>query len=185
MSDIAQPTHPVAIGEPAVYAAVVAFIKDYAGIGHVYQGWQNRSALPAGTNVYAVVSLLLSIPLNTPIERMTDDDDIYEVSRLNELQVQVDICGEDDSARQQAQMLHLAASSSIGIQFFNEHEMSVLYADDVRDISFVGDAQQFVRRYMLTLHLSAWNGFTVNYDGFNKARAHLEDVDMHHHPKEV
>ena len=183
MNDIAQPSNPVAIGEADVYAACAAFIEEYAGIERVYQGWQNRSALPAGTNVYAVVSLLLSKPTMTPVERMHEVEDFYEVSRCNELQIQIDVCGENDAARQKAQMLHLAVSSSIGIQFFEKKGLSVLYADDVKDLSFVGDAQQFVRRNMVLLHCSTWSRFTVNYDAFDKARARIEDVDAHHHPR--
>jgi hypothetical protein len=180
MTDIAQPSNPVLVAEADAYAACVVFVKEYAGIDAVYQGWQNRSALPAGSNVYAVVSLLSSLPIHTPIERQIDDVS-YEVSRENELLMQIDVCGENDyEARQKAQMLHLAASSSIGIQYFNALGLSCLYADDPRDLSFVGDATQFVRRYMTTLHLSSWSRFTVNYEWFDTAAARIENVDVHH-----
>jgi hypothetical protein len=44
-------------------------------------------------------------------------------------------------------------------------------------MSFVGDAKQFVRRYVTTLHLSLWTGLTAEFDYFNRVRlSRVEDA---------
>lgn len=157
MSDIAKPANPAALSESAVYEACRDFVLAYAlpqlSPANVIQGWQNRAALPAGTNGYAVISILFDTQRGTTVETYAADnpdpaaDGVLSVKGLVELHVQVDFCSEDDTARQRARRLATVTRSSIGASFFNDRGMGALYADGVRDLTFVGDAQQFVRRY--------------------------------------
>lgn len=174
-----------------VYTAVKAFVQAYAlpamEPASVFQGWQNRAALPPGTNEYAVISILSDSCHGTRVETFTADDPNIEVpgnltvKELIKVAVQVDICAESDVARQRARHLATMTRSSLGVQFFNAYGISALYADDVRELSFVDDARQFVRRYVTTLYLSYWSGVSLGIDYFSNAKlTRFENVDMHH-----
>lgn len=189
MADIARPANPVQITETDVYEAVRQFIAAYAlpaiPISNIIQGWQNRSSLPPGTNEDAVMSILQDTQHGTTLTFLSDtlDTGNFDAKALIELHVQVDICAEGDVARQRAQRLAIITRSPIGTQFFDELGLSAWYADDVRDLSFIGDANQFVRRYMTTLHLGIHEGVTVDFEYFNRATLErIENVDVHHKP---
>lgn len=190
-TDVARPENPAPLSEADIYAAVQDFVLVYAlpamDPANVIQGWQNRASLPPGTNDYAVISVLFDTQHGTTVETLRADDSstsppgVLSVQGLIEIYVQVDFCAETDVARQRARRLATVTRSSIGVQFFTDRGLSALYADDVRDLSFVGDAKQFVRRYSTTLHLSCWSGDSVELPYFNTVKvARLENVDVHH-----
>lgn len=190
-SDIARPENPAPIEEPKVYEACKEFLLKYTLPAmeeeNIRQGWQNRASLPMGTNEYAIISILFDTRNGTNVETFTeglDDDSPFgslSIRSLVEVQAQIDFCAESDVARQRARRIETITRSSTGVQFFNEHGLTARYADDVRDLSFVGDAKQFVRRYSTTLRLSYWSGVSVDMEYFNKAEmARVEDVDAHH-----
>lgn len=192
--DVARPSNPAPIGEADIYEAVRQFVAAYAlpalPLANIIQGWQNRAALPPGTNEYAVISILFDSQHGTTVETFTAPDPdktvegTIEYRGLVELFVQVDICSETDAARQRARRLAVVTRSPIGVQFFNDWGMSALFAEDVRDLSFIGDAKQFVRRYSTTLHLSINEGVTVDFPYFDTVEAsRVENVDVHHKPE--
>jgi hypothetical protein len=185
--------NPAPIPQGDIYAACREFVLSYAlpalDPDKVIQGWQNRAVLPPESNDYAVISIVWDSQRGTALETFRADDPdptqsgLITLKALFEVQAQVDICAENDTARQRARHLALAARSGLGVQFFNERGLSILYADDVRDLSFVGEARQFVRRYMTTLHLSAWTGIRAEYDYFDGVRvSRVENVDTQHKP---
>lgn len=189
--DIAQPENPAPLNESSIYAACRQFVFQYALpsmlFDNIIQGWQNRASLPAGTNDYAVISILFDTQHGTTVEDFVAQNPdktvpgILTLRGMIELQVQIDICAENDVARQRVRRLAVVARSSIGVQHFNNWRMSSLYADDVRDLSFVGDAKQFVRRYSTTLHLSINEGVTVEFPYFDTAKmSRVENVEVHH-----
>lgn len=193
MSDIARPSNQEPLDEAGIYAACKAFVLTYGlpalAPDNIIQGWQNRAALPAGTNEYAVVSILFDRQHGTTVETFAASESNtvppgkVTASALVEVNVQIDFCSKNDTARTRTRRLALVARSSLGVQFFNDRGMSCLYADDARDISFVGDAQQFVRRWMTTLRLTLWEGVSADFDYFNRvAISRLENVDVHHPP---
>ena len=193
LPDIARPINPAPIDEASVYEAVRDFVRAFIfpalAPASVIQGWQNRASLPPGTNDYAVISVLYDMRHGTTVEEYAwnkaapEEIGLLSVAALVEIAVQVDFCAENDTARQRARRLATVTRSSIGTQFFHDRGMSALYADDARDISFVGDASQFVRRWMTTLHLSLVEGVTAEFEAFDKATmSRVEDVDVHHKP---
>jgi hypothetical protein len=193
MNDVARPTNPAPLDETSVYEAVRDFVRAFTfpslEAANVIQGWQNRASLPPGTNDYAVISILFDLRHGTTVEDYAwnkaapEEIGRLSVKALIELAVQVDFCADRDIARQRARRLATVTRSSIGVQFFNDRRMSALYADDARDISFVGDANQFVRRWMTTLHLTLTEGVSAQFDAFDKASmSRLENVDVHHKP---
>lgn len=192
MANDARPTNQRPVTEADVYEAVRQFILAYGLPGYplanIYQGWQNRAALPT-ENEYAVMSILWMQQHGTAVEFFTapDPDESVPgeltVKALTEIVVQVDFCSEDDTARQRADRLSVVTRSSLGVMHFSDFGLSSLYADNVRDLSFVGGEEQFVRRYTATLHLSTNNGVTADFDYFNKVQMErIENVDVHHPP---
>lgn len=213
----ANPVQPLitASEPPDIYAAVKAFVLAYAlpqlPAEAVYQGWQNRAALPAGSNEYAVMSILWQRPVGTTVSMFATlansakgsrqaPQGAIEYQALTEVAVQVDFYSEGDTARQRAANLQMMAKTAPAVELFSRFGLSSLYADDVRDLSFVGDAQQFVRRASVTLHLSTpltisgdetgggggpGAGLSIPTQYFDQARlSGLENVDAHHPEKD-
>lgn len=190
----ARPANTRIVTEADVYEAVRQFVFKYAlpgvPLGNIYQGWQNRAALPAG-NEYTVISILWTTQHGTAVEDFEADDPdktapgALTVKALREIVVQVDFCSESDIARARADRLSIITRSSLGVMHFNDYGLSSLYADNVRDLSFVGAESQFVRRYAATIHLSLNNGVTADFDYFDKVQMErIENVDVHHPPGE-
>jgi hypothetical protein len=189
MADVQNP-RPLPQGD--LYEAMRAFIGFATALPpeHIIQGWQNRMALPAETNDYAVVSLLAARQHGTPVELFEAPDPDrtapgqLTVTGILEISAQVDFCAEDDIARQRAERLALTARSSVGVDFLNQYGFSPLFAEDPRDISFVGDARQFIRRWMVTVHLcGSGAGLLVDVSWFDRAAvSRIENVDVHHPP---
>lgn len=153
----------------------------------VIQGWQNRVALPAGTNDYAVISLVGDAQRGTTIEEFRVDEGnpdkpgFVELRGLLEVRAQIDFCGEDDLARQRARRLAVAARSSYGADFFKQRGLSCLYAEESEERVHVDEAKQFVRRYSVILRLSVWSGLRLEMPYFTRVRLErLEDVPTHH-----
>jgi len=188
----ARPANARPLTEADVYEAVRQFILKYGlpgiPLANIYQGWQNRAALPGG-NEYAVMSILWTTQHGTAVEDLAADDPdktapgALTVKALLEIVVQVDFCSDTDTARQRADRLSIIARSSVGVMHFNDFGLSSLYADNVRDLSFVGSEDQFVRRCAATLHLSVNDGVTTDFDYFDTVQMErIENVDVHHPP---
>lgn len=189
--NLAQPEAAAPLMEADVYAACRDFVLTYALPAlepeNVIQGWQNRAALPAGSEEYAVISVISATQRGTTVETFRADDPsttppgLLYIQGLIEVYVQVEFCGDSDLARQRAQRCAVVARSSVGVELFTRYGMSILYADEVREHCFKGDAGQFVRRYATTLHVSLWSGDSVEMPYFNQASvSRLENVDAHH-----
>ena len=188
------PTTATLLDEAALYRAVYDFVRifGYAGVENpdIYQGWQNRAALPPGSNEYAVISVLGNYRRGTNVrgfqarsDASETAEDEWAVVELVECDVQVDFCSDSDKARRRAQAVETVARDPIGVDFFRNRGVGCLYATDVRDLSFIGDATQFVRRYMTTLRLSYWTGVSIPLDAITAVDLRIENVDVHHPPK--
>ena len=194
------PLNPSAVDEPDVYRAVYDFIAAYGlpemlpapKTGRIFRGWSNRMTLPQD-NEYAVMSIISHTRRGTNIETFDasqaaiDEDGVITTSELVLCDVQIDFCSDPhsgrDYARRRAQAIETAARSSLAPQFFAQYNMSCLYADNARDMSFVGDARQYVSRWMTTVHLSFVTAVSAElpwFDAVNLKR--LENVDVHHPP---
>lgn len=185
---------PSPLSEGDIYEACRAFILDYVrpplDAAHVIQGWQNRTSLPQNSNDYAVISVCSAVQQGSSVERLEFDGElepgvprgVLSVHGLMDVSVQAEFYSETDVSRQRAQRIAILFASSVGAHFFRERDLNPLYAEDVREFSDIGDANQFVRRYSVTLHLSCWAGEVVEQQYFDKARlSRFEDVDVHHH----
>lgn len=196
------PLNPAAVSEPDVYKAVKAFIAQY-GLpamppatpkipSRIYQGWVNRAALPPD-NEYAVMSIISHLRRGTNVETFDasqaaiDEDGVLTTAEMIECDVQIDFYSDPhrpgNYARRRAQAIETVARSSLASQFFAQYGIACQYATDARDLSFVGDAEQYVSRWMTTIRLSFVTAVSAElpwFDAVNLKR--LENVDVHHKP---
>lgn len=181
------PINPVAMHNPDIYRACRLFAAHYAvprlDSSYIVQGWQNFVSPPAGTDEYAVIAMAASKQHGATIETFNPDTGRLLLQGLVEVEAQVDFCANSDIARQRARSLSLIACSSVGVDFFKQHGLSLLRADEVREVSFVNEAKQFVRRYRATLRLSINEGLLFEQDYFTTITPVVENVDAHHHPR--
>ena len=191
MADIAQPINPAiaTIGQlkNALYDFVLMYGIPTMDGANIYHANQNRMSLPDDLEEYATIYVASPVRHGTAVERTIPGEgetpDQLAIVSLFEYLVQIDFFSEDDLARQRAMVLSNIGRSSIGPQFFNQYDVSLLYVDDPRDLTFVGDAQQYVQRWMLTLRVTMPEITNVELQAFNEAHtSRVEDVDMHHKP---
>lgn len=180
---------------PNFRAALFEFIAHYAAPAidkkSIFYGNQNNIALPED-NDYIVFSYLSSVRHGTSSEKWekTDGDDYLYLSNTIEVLVQIDcyavtMNGNDGiNAMLRAQALETAARSTVGVQFFNDRGISLLYADDPRDTTFVSDSDSYVRRSTLTIHLSMESQVRTSADYFYNLKLDLKNVDVSYPPKE-
>jgi len=161
--------------EPNIYEAVRAFLIKYAfpdiPAPAIRQGWENRTSLPAGTQSYAVMSILTTTRHGTNVIQSTYTSSTFNTHHLENVEalVQIDICASDDSARRRIQAVETIAQSEEACTFFDAYGLAPLSADDVRDTTFIGGESQYVRRYTTSLRLGYWTGLTVSGDFFSTA----------------
>lgn len=181
---------------PDVYAALVLFVRAYALAGsdslpddNVYRGWENRAALPTGSNDFAVVTILSTTRRGTTVEDMPgtdapdDQPETYRARTYYEVTAQVDVCANTDVARQRAYSLETVFRSSIGTDFFSRYGITSQYCDSVREMVFVDESKQYVKRYSIDFHLAYWAGVDVDSAWLIDADIQrVEDVDAHHKP---
>lgn len=201
MWDFPQPGTPANITDADVYTAVFYFIERYGlpamaaapETGRIFRGYTNRMVLPPD-NEYAVMTIVGHSRRGTNVETFdaesaaADEEGNAVLHELVVCDVQIDFYSEANSptdyARLRAQALETIARSPWGVNFFKEHGMSCLNADNARDLSAVTDSAQYVSRWSVTLHLSfvaSISGKLPWFDAVSLGR--LENVDVHHSPQ--
>lgn len=186
-----------------VLGAVNDFILAYVGnneVGlltqpQVVRGWQNVvSALPKDSQEYAVLTLLSTTRHGTNVHQYTYADGdtglVDTVSRMAEHMVQVDFCSAypqqtEDVARIRAEIMEMLTRDRVATAFYATFGFSSCYAEDVRPMPFQNEAEQWVTRYIVTLHLSGWTATNIDQASFNEVGLYLENVDVHHPVKPV
>lgn len=174
---------PQALYAPDVMSAVHGFILAWAvpalPSDCIIRGWENRYALPAKSNDYAVYSMVGETRRGTNVSTISDDT-LVKTKLVTGL-VQVDFCSDTDAARLRASALELAARDEYGVNYFKEHGISALYADDPKDLSYVNGGEQYIKRFMVQLHLCWSVGLSAAAQSFNIATmSRVENVDVHH-----
>lgn len=193
MPEMALPINPEIATTGRLKDALFSFVAMY-GIPdfpaqNIYHANQNRMSLPADLEEYATIYILSPIRHGTPVETLIPGEgnapDKLAITSLFEYMVQIDFYSSGNAARERALVLANIARSSIGPQFFQQFGVSLLYADDPSDLTFVGDAQQYVQRWMITLRVTMPETTTVELPGFDVVAINrLENVDVHHPPLE-
>lgn len=181
--------HP--LSQPDVYAAMYDLARAF-GLpdllpSNIVRGWQNRNVLPPETNEYAVITVMQAQRRGTNVTHFafdptTQNDGTLTTAELVQCAVQFDFCADNDTARQRAQSLELVSRSPLAADFLAPHGIAPLYAEDVRDLSFVDGSDQFVQRFTVTLHVSFWASMAASVGWFDHVNLYVENVDVHHPP---
>lgn len=178
----------------AVNDFILAYVKnadvDALTQPQVVRGWQNVvSALPESAQEYAVLTLLASTRRGTNVHLYAhaegDTGLVNTVSRMAEHMVQVDFCSAfpqqtEEAARIRAELLEMLTRDRVAVEFFKGYGFSACWAEDVRPLPFTNEAEQWVARYAVTMHLSGWTSTDVPVDSFSAVDQYLENVDVHH-----
>ena len=161
----------------------------------IVRGWQNVvSALPKDSQEYAVLTLLATTSHGTNVHRYTHADGdtglVETVSRMAEHMVQVDFCSAfpqqtEEAARIRAEILEMLTRDRVATDFFAAYGFTACYAEDVRPLSFQNESEQWVARYIVTMHLSGWTETPMDLDSFEDVNLYIENVDVHHPVKGV
>lgn len=168
----------------AVFEFVAAHAAPKIDPDRIYRGWQNRMALPSDSQEFCIISITTSTRRGTVDTSWQIDNESgwgrETIKSTQNVDVQIDFFGESDTARLQAQSIDALAGSRIGATFFRDRGLSCLYADQVRDMTFSSDDDQFLPRFMVTLHLCAEVDLDAEIDGFNTVHIDkIKDVDTY------
>lgn len=174
----------------AINDYLVKFCSPAIPAQNVFWGNQNNIALPKD-NDYIIFSYLTSARQGTNRLTWTPvGDDNVELMETLETTYQIDFYANTNNSRDglnamlRAQCIEMISRSHYGVEHFNKYGISLLYADDVRDMTFVGDSDTYVRRATLTLHLSMNAKVSIIQDFFKSVFLDLKEVDTSYPPKE-
>lgn len=175
---------------PDIYKALYDYVSIFATPilppDNIIIGWQNRHYLPPNTNEYAVITVIDTKRRGTNTHEWYDDIDVPDNSIVKEMElvesgIQIDFCSNNDNAEKRSRSIELITRSEFGVNFLKTYNIAPLYADGTRDISFVDQSEQYVRRFMTTVYISYWVNTTISVSSFTNAGIYLENVDVEHH----
>lgn len=182
------PYNPQPLQQADVYLAVYNFVQGYAlpalEPANIFRAWPNRAHLPPASNEYAVITLLYANRRGTNAQKFdfdpqTEGDGVLTLLELKEAAVQIDFYADDDSAEQRASALELVMRSELASLFFAPYGISPLYADDPKELTGVDGSRQYVKRYMLTLHLSFYASLSATIGWFDHVNLNTYNPDTY------
>lgn len=150
----------------AVYEFIAAFTS--VDRNNIIKGWQNTNILPPLTESYAVFTSINAKRRGTNVENYMPNDNSLILEKSNMIDYQIDIVATDaETARNNISALETVARSAAGVNFFNNYNINLLYAEDAKAIETISKTDNYVNRYMITLHLEEINTVTVSQDYFD------------------
>lgn len=154
----------------------------------IFWGYANDLALPSGSNEYVINTIVSHVEHGTPVTRYEWDEKfsnfVARVFKLEEMVLQVDCYSDDpESARMRAECLGAISRTSLGVDFFRQHGLSSLYADPPRNTTVVVDAEKYVHRWTVDVHLTYTHAMTLDADGFDSATVDVVNVDVRFPPR--
>lgn len=186
-----------------VLDAVYDFILQYAwrnddvpqyDPGQIVRGWQNAAVLP-NTTEFCVITTLSTVRHGTPVDYslVTTEEINAQYAKVSEYLIQVDFCSAEPNTlpevtKARADIIEMLFFTHKAAEFFNQYEgLGLMYADDVRDLSYLDENKLYNARYSVTLHIS--NTVTSSFyeqPSFNNVHfdtvhvPNVENVDIHH-----
>ena len=168
-----------------VRSYVAAFSTPALPIEQVYPADVNFVTLPAGTNDYAVYSIIDQENVGTPVHQPTPDGEavgVYVRSRVQiDLYSTADAEGYDN-ARTRALALSMLARTATGVGFFDRYGVDCLFSDYSQNSPYQTDSNLYASRWTVTLNLGFWHWVSVNRDYFQNIKTNVRNVDVHFHP---
>lgn len=146
----------------------------------IVRGYQNLYALPQEDD-YILIANDYAKRVGTNIHDYTDT---LQVERaLHEYVVTIDFCNRsEDTAYDMANTIEVISRSRLPCEFFKDYDIEFLYCEDIKNLPFVNKENQYIYRYRVTIHLSAWETYSQNAESAIHADVYIENVDVHHKP---
>ena len=161
-----------------VQQSVFEFISAFTTVPkpNIIKGWGATSTLPPKVETYAVFTALNAMRRGTNVE--TYDELTLNINKSNMVDYQIDVVSSDAlTARNNASALETVARSSTGVDFFNKYGVNLLYAGDVKAMETISKTDNYVNRYMITLHLEEMNTVVVSEEFFDNVAVNIKLVD--------
>lgn len=150
----------------------------------IFMGFGNDLSLPADSNEYVVNTVIDHIQRGTPVVDYQVDEESGElrpvVRKVNVLVVQVDCYSDDpESARLRAMSIEALMRTTPGADFFAQYGLSSLYAEPVKNTTVVVDADKYVQRSTVVIHVGYvhWMVLDFKSHGFDAVGVRVRNVD--------
>lgn len=160
----------------AMYAFLAAYLQPAVDPERIIWGNQNNITLPAGSDDYVIFYTQNQYRHGTDYEEYDPEAEELTLLKNNEVVVRVDCYAnskngtDGENARLRACLLDTVFRSSVACEFFKSYNISPLYADDPQDTTFVGDSENYLRRWTINLHLCLRHSVTVTQEGFTSIK---------------
>ncbi len=176
----------VDLTQAQIFSAVEQFLLNFStppltsdGL-HVIPGNTNDQALPADGGDFCIYTPLFMSRRGTnaedwntaPAEAVIYDEyveTVWQIDCFSRSMV---------SAQQLATTYELIARSEAGVNFFKPLFIDCLFAENLRNLSFVLDSKKYVSRWSLELHLGFWKQVQVSFDFFTSVNVNVVNVDV-------
>lgn len=147
---------------------------------HVIPGNANDQSLPADGGDFCIYTPLLMSRRGTNAEDWnTAPAEAVNYDEYVETVWQIDCFSRSMvSAQQLATTFELIARSEAGVNFFKPLSVDCLFAENLRNLSFVLDSKKYVSRWSLELHLGFWKQIQVSFDFFTSVNVNVVNVDV-------
>lgn len=172
--------------------AVFDFIKTYAApvVPEEYVIWgnQNDITLPV-TDDFILFSPLNAIRHGTGEENYDPDAGTITLAETIEVPVQIDCYANSESgsdgmdAFNRAQALETVSRSILGTRHFKKYGMSILYAENVRNMTYTDEDLRLHSRWSVTIHLSVRSVIQTTQEFFNSVGVQLVECDTRFKPQ--
>ncbi len=131
---------------------------------NLFRGYQNRSTLPQ-TDDYTMYYMGGSQRIGTNVNEYeeTQTSQTAKINTLQEYTVNIDFCGSNqETVENRAKTLAVLGRSYASCDFFKQYGINFNFADDVQNLPFTDEEDQFVHRCRIVLHLTRWDNVTIN-----------------------
>lgn len=145
----------------SVLNAVNDYILKFTDVSqdNLFRGYQNRAALPQ-TDDYTFMYISGTKRIGTNVDEYGDTTD--KIHTLQEYIVNVDFCGNSQEiVENRAMRLSVLGRSYASCEFFSDYGINFNFADDVQNLPFTDEEDQFVHRCRIVLHLTRWDDVTI------------------------
>ena len=176
----------VDLTQAQIFSAVEQFLLNFStppltrGGLHVIPGNVNDQSLPADGGDFCIYTPLLMSRRGTNAEDWnTAPAEAVNYDEYVETVWQIDCFSRSMvSAQQLATTFELIARSEAGVNFFKPLSVDCLFAENLRNLSFVLDSKKYVSRWSLELHLGFWKQIQVSFDFFTSVNVNVVNVDV-------
>lgn len=176
----------VDLTQAQIFSAVEQFLLNFStppltsdGL-HVIPGNVNDQSLPADGGDFCIYTPLFMSRRGTNSENWnTAPAEAVNYAEYVETVWQIDCFSRSMvSAQQLATTFELIARSEAGVNFFKPLSVDCLFAENLRNLSFVLDSKKYVSRWSLELHLGFWKQIQVSFDFFTSVNMNVVNVDV-------